>query len=673
MHLSTLKHSDIFIAALNGGRDQGEAKGDGEPHKSVTIAPRSRYLTDRRYVERKPLFTEEHQASILKRSQRHPPKLPDKEVSLTQMQLPENPGLSLSDLCLPTDSGEPASSPPSRTSAPELQTQQHHRRCLHSRSAQSGLFSTLLEGQRINPPLRPQLTSTVLHPSYTPRSQNRRISSTHFTSKKGIGVEGTNPGSPGGSSKQKPECSYQADYWACAIPKAQPPCPDRKSTAWNPNTEYEALLDYTYPLRPGHVSSEWNHSDLQADSLLRTNLNMKDSGIDLDHLCSSASVSGMEPSDCRGGFSRDGSSAWADFSSPDLQLFSRCSPDAPPYATPLSFTNPISVSLDSLDCSKERAGGSLRMCGDDCQHRAASSSSSSSAFIRSTSFLPRSRWVAGEMDEEFWPLPEQLEDLQQLSRQVREATAQLSLPLTASCASLDQDATSMLSSVSAPQNLGAEEQTKEAVGDKQDGYEGMQSSTAQTAGFDRDSETWKSGVGARLDQGGGEAGGRLSLTGVRECLLKQLGDSSLEQSDSLMKHIQVFCSQLDLLIQQLYILSQSMEKMAAPAGDIVSVKSLLADYQSFQKEVSSHQPLTSCVLHAGQYLLSCINGTSPYLRDTLLLIERQSGALQSHSDHLFSSILSAMDSLALSTHHSPVPLTEDTLLEPNNSKFVDRP
>lgn len=78
MHLSTLTHSDVYIAALNGGRDQGEAKGDGEPRKSVTIAPRSHYLTDRRYVERKPLFTEEHHASILKMSHRHPPKLPEK-------------------------------------------------------------------------------------------------------------------------------------------------------------------------------------------------------------------------------------------------------------------------------------------------------------------------------------------------------------------------------------------------------------------------------------------------------------------------------------------------------------------------------------------------------------------------------------------------------------------
>ncbi|NXP39757.1 CEP68 protein, partial [Leiothrix lutea] len=44
--------------------------------------------------------------------------------------------------------------------------------------------------------------------------------------------------------------SYQADYWACAIPDSLPPSPDRSSPRWNPNQEYEDLLDYAYPLKP---------------------------------------------------------------------------------------------------------------------------------------------------------------------------------------------------------------------------------------------------------------------------------------------------------------------------------------------------------------------------------------------------------------------------------------
>ncbi|OWK57589.1 Centrosomal protein [Lonchura striata] len=48
--------------------------------------------------------------------------------------------------------------------------------------------------------------------------------------------------------------SYQADYWACAIPDSLPPSPDRSSPHWNPNKEYEDLLDYAYPLKPRSTS-----------------------------------------------------------------------------------------------------------------------------------------------------------------------------------------------------------------------------------------------------------------------------------------------------------------------------------------------------------------------------------------------------------------------------------
>ncbi|XP_021166003.2 centrosomal protein of 68 kDa isoform X1 [Fundulus heteroclitus] len=665
MRLSAFKHSSRFLSltAEADGTDTAEARGDGQRSKNVTIAARSRCLTDRRYVERKPLFTEESHGSILKS---RPQKLPEKEepsgedanmrhqLQPAQTLLPESHGLSLSDLSPPTASGEEPSSP---LTVPELQARLCHRKPttgspFQCRSAQRSFSSSVLEVQSINPPLRPRLTSTVLHPTYTPRSRHPRPSQTHFRPSEGSGVEGATPSSPGGNSKQNAGCSFQVDYWACAIPKALPPSPDRKSAAWNPNKEYEALLDYTYPLRPGHVTSEWNRSELQADSLLRSDPNTKDSGIELDHFWSSASLSGLDASDSGEGVSRDRSSLCAEYRTPDRQLHPRTS-DVPPCSTPLSLSNGISLSLDSLDCRTDRAG---TRDGYDHQHHAVASSFST-AFTPSTTLFPRPRWVGGDVDEDFWPLPEQLDELQQLSRQVREVTAQLSPP---SWTSLNRDTSSILSSVTFPQKPGAGGQTKEVVQDKQDSNESVQRSAAHiAAGGVRDSETLRNSVGAGLDR----EGGGLCLAGLRECLVKQLSGPTLpgsqEQNDSLMKHIQVFCSQLELLIQQLYALSKSMEEIAAPAGDIDSVKSSLADYQSFQKEVSSHQPLTACVLHAGQHLLSCINGTSPFLRDTLLLIERQSGALQTHSDHLFSSILSAMDTLDLSTHHSSVQSGEE--------------
>lgn len=50
-----------------GKAERGRARGG--PDKSVTIAPAFRYLTDGRYTARKPLFSMEQYASILKKTQ----------------------------------------------------------------------------------------------------------------------------------------------------------------------------------------------------------------------------------------------------------------------------------------------------------------------------------------------------------------------------------------------------------------------------------------------------------------------------------------------------------------------------------------------------------------------------------------------------------------------------
>ncbi|XP_029793344.1 centrosomal protein of 68 kDa isoform X4 [Suricata suricatta] len=70
--------------------------------------------------------------------------------------------------------------------------------------------------------------------------------------------------------------SFQAEYWACVLPDSLPPSPDRHSPLWNPNKEYEDLLDYTYPLRPKPCLPKHLDSHMLADPVLQ------DSGIDLD-------------------------------------------------------------------------------------------------------------------------------------------------------------------------------------------------------------------------------------------------------------------------------------------------------------------------------------------------------------------------------------------------------
>ncbi|XP_038124478.1 centrosomal protein of 68 kDa isoform X3 [Cyprinodon tularosa] len=594
MHSSTFKLSSRFSAPPAGGAERVRPEARG---RTVSIGPTARHLPNRRYVERKPLFTQEHRASIMKKS-RPEKEEPSGEPTSMKLQVPrsQNPPTERLDLSLPSASiGEPSS---------DLQTQ------LFSGEPASGLSfhdGSVLEG--LNIPLRPQLSSTFLHPTSTPRSQNHRASQTRLRLREE-------------KCTKNQESSYQRDYWACAVPKAPPPSADRSSSTWNPNQEYETLLDYTYPLRPGHVSSQQ-----KADSPLGTDANMQDSGIELDQFCS---LSGLDLSDTGGG---GGSGGWSSPPAEDQQNLHRTSAGSP---------SSLSEAFRSDHSKARTAAGGGSSDGPGYRHHPVSPLSPSSALIQSSLVLPRSGCSSAAIDEDFWPLPEQLEELQQLSRQTRELTAHLSPPLPASYGSLEDISSSMVSSITSPQNRVTVEQNPEVLKDQQDGGEGFETS-AQTA----------AGGAIRFGAGPGP-------TGLRECLGKQqLGLCSQEHKDSLMKLIQVFCSQLELLIQQLYGLSESMERAAAPAGDVDSLKSALAHYQSFQKDVSSHQPLTSCVLQAGQHLLSSITAVVPFLRDALLMIERQSGALQTHSDLWLSSILSAVDTLAPLTHRSSALLREE--------------
>ncbi|XP_056292010.1 centrosomal protein of 68 kDa isoform X2 [Pseudoliparis swirei] len=640
---------DVERGEVERGRDRGE------PHKGVTMAPTSRCLTGRRYVTRRPLFPAEQHASILKKT--HPQKHTEKEKHLgvgsgedeqqradaniltgPRVELtPESFSLSHSDV-FRTEPGSAlgvsdlgATLRVSDLGA-KLRHEEHASGHPGSRSAQRSLSSSALEVQRLSPPRRPQLTSTVLYPTYTPRSGHSTPGQTQ------VRLKGRERGtfSSGGDVKGLPMSPHQANYWACAIPKALPPSPDRHSAGWDPNREYQALLDYTYPLRPGQVVCEGDGSKLRSDSLLQTGRHLQDSGIELDHLCSSTSLSGLD------------FSLGAGHRSLDKQGFNKSS-EGP---------DPMDLSLDSSDCIRNEGGMSL----------SDGHSSSSAASSRCASALPRPRGACREMDEEFRPLPDQLEELQLLSRRVRDVTAQLSRPFTTSWESLEPGATPTLSPIP-PEKREAEDDdeeeeeeeatVRELAGGNQDPDEGKDEmgredrSAAHTADH-RDSETVRRTSGA-CEEPGGDGRGPFS-PGEVEVLAEQLCGLTLpggrtssrddrEGSDSLMQHIQVFGSHLEQLIQQLYAVSEKMEQLAAPTVDIDDVKSSLAEYQSFQREVSSHQPLTACVLHTGWLLLGCINSTSPLLRDALLLIERRRGALETTTEHFFSSILSAMDSL----------------------------
>lgn len=277
-----------------------------------------------------------------------------------------------------------------------------------SRSTQRSFTTSILEVQRLNPPLRPRLTSTVLYPTYTPLSGKSRTNQTPLRLERREGE--SKLCSSRGRSKGRTMSPHQANYWACAIPKSLPPSPDRHSAGWDPNREYQTLLDYTYPLRPGHVS-EWKTSEHQGDSLLQTDPNLQDSGIELDHLCSPSSLPGLGA-----GLMRRTGTHGEDQSSPDLRG-SRSS-DGLLSENHHSRTDPVGLSLESLDCGMNTGGNNHYTRKGHHHQLHGVSSSTSTAARRSTSVLPRSRCVCRDLDEEFWPLPDQLEELQHLSQQV---------------------------------------------------------------------------------------------------------------------------------------------------------------------------------------------------------------------------------------------------------------
>ncbi|KAF3708519.1 Centrosomal protein of 68 kDa [Channa argus] len=696
------KHSRSFSSTITKDGEKANAERDkGGPHKSVTLAPTSRYLTDRQYVMRKPLFSSEQQTSILKK--KHPPKHTEKEkqVDVSRGEHTDRTFLSRAreELTVESFSRSYRDNSPLSVSSDDLYSplgvSELSGRFCHegptfgshfssSRSPQLSLSRSILEIQTLNSPLRPHLASTVLYPTYIRHTGHSRPGRTQMRfggTERRVGAE-TKLSTIGRHSKGENMTPHQWKYWACAIPKGLPPSPNRCSPDWEPDREYQGLLDYTYPLRPGEVVSAWDSSELLEDTLLSTDL--QDSGIELEHLCSSTNLSGLDLTRGGRGNTAERSPLSANHCSSDPPGHTGSSDDLT-SSTPLSQTNPVGLSLEGLDCSDERGVGLNNyksVCHPHWHH--AQSSSTSTPFIRSTSVLPQSRCVGGEMDEEFWRLPDQLDELQQLSKQVREVTVQLSRPVRSSWESLEPGITSILSSITLPEKQDAEEEEAAEVKDPesfcQDTAKGKdemgrgEKSDTQMAAHHRDCVEVKRTSGDWVEPFGDGGQGQSSLREA-EALVRLLSGLTLpgnqgsrqevqDQRESLMKHIQVFCSHLERLIQQLYTLSEKMELLAAPTVDMDSVKSSLADYQSFQREVSSHRPLTSCVLHAGQLLLSCINTTSPLLRNALLLIERQSVDLQTHTEHFLSSIVSAMDSLTQPSQPSPVQNSRQEDLQP---------
>ncbi|XP_061914950.1 centrosomal protein of 68 kDa-like isoform X3 [Entelurus aequoreus] len=629
--------------------------------RNVTKAPTSRCLNDRCYVIRKPLFSIE-QPSILKKTLQNKHTQKEKYACLGYKKMDEDQHstntnyqtmsgedpvnysfcpsntsvystlkathgspLAISELRGCTEHEEPSSSPP-------IFPRRRPTKCSFS--------SSFLEFQKMQRPLMPQMASTGHNPTYTPRSMSY--------SNRGQ-TELKRPSSEVWSSRQDMSL-YEANYWDCAIPKSVHPISNRQTADWDPNREYQALLDYTYPLRPGQVDSEWDNFDRHRGSLQQTDLNLQDSGIELDNCCSFTSLSGLNLSPS---------------SNIQTKMWKTLSGDQKIGSSDLhSYTQSAGVSLDSLDfgASKDlvnyhQDGGQLqysqpsytsalirttrvlpqsKCVGGDCLDFGTSKDlvnchqdggqlqysqpSSTNALMRTTSVLPQSKCVSGDLDNEFWCLPDQLQEPQFLSRQVKDLTARLGLPVTASWGSLQSDTASIFNTLTLP--------VKNSVKEVEESNKNVNVDERSVAESVRSSRPWIESDGGGLTHG--------SIQDV-ENLVEQLCGLTLsdtqrtmlveqDHNPSLIQQIYIFSSLLEQHICWLYMLSDKMDVLAAPTDD---VKRLLSEYQ---QEVSVHQPLISRVLHT-------------VLGNTLMLIQKHFGALKDQIELFLPSKRSNKDDL----------------------------
>ncbi|NXN19034.1 CEP68 protein, partial [Indicator maculatus] len=457
----------------------------------------------------------------------------------------------------------------------------------------------------------------------------------------------------GAAERVREVSSYQANYWACAIPGSLPPSPDRRSPRWDPNKEYEDLLDYAYPLKPryrlGKVPEPFFHdSGIGLDSF----------SVSLEGTSGSTSVhgrGGQAEGSARNGHHRSLASAER-CSTPELGKrgcsgASLCC-EASPVAEEFSFTRRASSHSSrgpakALTLESAGLGSSVPRVADGGSWCARGSSfpshkgqlKSSHRFLPITGVLPlRKEWDA---DEEFLSLPPKLLELEGLAEFLSSLSLTVRMPVHA------HGSPSLLHTDSRQPPAARADRGREACGRDRRGNVGDLGGLGQPCSSDQ--PRWKNTKlcgQIRRDPLRGltlPAGLRDTLDGTYLNEPRGKGHPKKSQEgESLAQCLKTFCCQLEELIRWLYRtgeLAGGGEPAPAGAGGL---RASLHRYLEFRKDVAKHRSLTESVLERGEALLDCLAATSPALRDTLGLIVKQSEELEAHAEHLYESVLAAV-------------------------------
>ncbi|NXQ99073.1 CEP68 protein, partial [Sagittarius serpentarius] len=445
--------------------------------------------------------------------------------------------------------------------------------------------------------------------------------------------------------------SYQADYWACAIPDSLPPSPDRRSPHWNPNKEYEDLLDYAYPLKPryklGKMPEPFFH----------------DSGIGLDSF--SVSPEGTSRSTSiygRGGQARGSreNGRWGFMAS--AERFSTPGPGKRGCSGAGSYYEPLPIAKASFakSASSRPSRGSAKEVTTEsakpgsCGHPPADGrswctrgshfpnykgqSKSTNRFLPTTGVLPlRKEW---ESDEEFLSLPPRLQELERLAQFLSNLSVTIRTPghNHRNLPRHSDGRQPLLSELTPFGEVGG----RDKRGNIED-YAGL----------------WHPCSSRKPSWENTESCGRIHRdplqglhlpTGLRDTLDGMyLNEPRVkghpkkrQQSESLAQCVKMFCCQLEELIRWLYNVADITDSWVPASLDAESVKASLHRCLEFRKDVADHRSLTESVLERGEALLNCMASNSPALKDTLGLIAKQSEELETHAEHLYESALAAV-------------------------------
>ncbi|XP_072907336.1 centrosomal protein of 68 kDa isoform X1 [Hemitrygon akajei] len=455
-----------------------------------------------------------------------------------------------------------------------------------------------------------------------------------------------------------------SESWESRTPDYFKTFRDRTLPDWDPDEEYQALLDFTYPLRPLNFTSKdlldgedlssgpcFKDSGIITDGPLLPTDNMLTSKITLPfpaYQTNRSDAANRSQADNNLGESiaapRRSSSPLPSYNQPS------CLTSAPPLKaqpSPKSFTEHSRINKgqlsDSLinstitsDCmliSSITDSGFLSKNSSEEIVDHLISGDDASSFLSTAQVLPLSKeW---ESDEEYLSLPNKLEELEDLAQQLENLTARLD-------GSADMSERNVMTTSDLDILDGGVQDIFPNFGGSCDfphlhGQQGSESVNIHDSTESEDVVVELKKVTDFIRKLGKGPGSRLPNQQFPELT----GES--QSSDCLLAHVQNFSNKLEEMVQWLHKVAETTDNWIPPQPEMESIKFSLDVCMAFKNDINDHRELTDSVLNSGEILLKSVIDTTPVLKDTLKLIARQSRRLNGHATRLYSSVLTAMN------------------------------